>query len=66
MLRWKSEFANRVARQKMLQFLAGLKRVKHAGKRSENAIARIRMNTTKPEEKRELKGVNYAKNAVTE
>ena len=36
------------------------------GKRSENAIARIRMNTTKPEEKRELKGVNYAKNAVTE
>ena len=43
-----------------------LKRVRNAGKRSENATTRIRMSITKREEKRELKGVSYAKNAVTE
>ena len=42
------------------------KLVRDVGKRSENATARIRTNTTKPEEKREPKVVSYAKNAVTE
>ena len=43
-----------------------LKLVRGAGKRSENATTRIRMNTTKREERKEQKGVSYAKNVVTE
>ena len=66
MLRWKSEFANRVARQKILKSLTGLRLVIGVEKRKENVTKRTRRNITKREEKRELKGVNYAKNAVTE
>ena len=66
MLRWKSEFANRVARQKILKSLTGLRLVIGVEKRKENVTKRTRRNITKREDKRELKGVNYAKNAVTE
>ena len=66
MLRWKSEFANRVARQKILKSLTGLRLVIGVEKRKENVTKRTRRNITKREEERELKGVNYAKNVVTE
>ena len=66
MLRGKSEFANRVARQKILKSLTGLRLVIGVEKRKENVTKRTRRNITKREEKRELKGVNYAKNVVTE
>ena len=63
MLRWTSECVSRVARLKMLKSLTVLRHVINAEKRKENATARIRMNITKREEKREQKGANYAKNA---
>ena len=51
---------------KDIEGLMVLKLVRGAGKRSENATTRIRMNITKREERKEQKGVSYAKDVVTE
>ena len=47
----------------MLQSLMGLKRVKNAGKRSENATAKTNTSIIKREGRREPEGVRYARNA---
>ena len=47
----------------MLQSLMGLKLVKDAGKRSEDATAKTKTSIIKRDGRREPKGVSYARNA---